>query len=211
MAEFLPRLQSDQVITLGTMREGLGDLAHLTTKSNKAELAKPFRFARTRDNLLYLPGVPAPCAIDFDTGGITQSVTDKIAECGGLLGAIEYLCPDFKSAAYLSRGSSTAGLTFTETGEVYPGGEHHLVILADGSQSKQFIDVMFDRAWLAGMGWIQVGLGGQLMTRSIFDRCVWDAARLLFEADPTLGPGLTQAPRTVTVHDGGRLSFVRLP
>jgi hypothetical protein len=208
IANGLPILASNHAIALGRMAPHLPDDCILTTKQNLANMKKRGEaipenlFARVRESIIYAPGLPAPVAIDFDVNGINESVKARIAEHGGLIGALEHICPGFKDAAYLSRGSTSSGITIEDTGEHLKGGEHHFVILSDGADAQRFIEDLFARAWLAGMGWIQIGLGGQLLTRSIIDACVWDPARLVFEANPTLGPGLHQGPRPVTVHDG---------
>jgi hypothetical protein len=163
MALGLEGLRSNHAIALGRLRADLGSEAYLTTQDNKAELALPSRVARTRGDLLYEPGKPAPVAIDVDTGGMPQSVSEKIAACGGFVGAIESICPEFKTAAYISRGSTSSGLTIDATGERKEGGEHHFVILSDGADSQRFLEDLGDRAWLAGMGWISISTAGSLL------------------------------------------------
>jgi len=191
-----------QAIALGRMHPDLPDMAFLTTDGNKSELAKPGRFSRTKGNIIYEAGKPAPVAIDFDDNGMPQSVRDQIESRGGLIGALESICPTLKTAAYVSRGSTSSGLIFEATGERKEGGSHHFVILTDGADAKRFLDDMFDRAWLNNLGWIQIGAAGSLMVRSIIDACVSDPIRLVFEGPPTLGLGLSQGPRPATIHEG---------
>jgi hypothetical protein len=210
MAFGITRLAANQAICLGRLREGLGALnpatglltAFLTTAGNTRELAKPGRFSRTQGNIAYTGGVPAPVAIDFDDAGMPDSVHQRIANTGGLIPALESICPELATAAYISRGSTSSGLTIDATGQRFQGGQHHFVILSDGADAQQFLDDLFDRAWLNGFGWIQIGTAGQLLKRSIIDKCVWDPARFVFEADATLGPGLSQDPRPATIHEG---------
>jgi hypothetical protein len=191
-----------QVITLGRLRPGLGPMAYLTTEGNKTELAKPDRFSRTRGSIIYAAGEPVPVMIDFDDGGMPQSVKDEIEKRGGLVAAIESICPAFETAAYISRGSTSSGLRIDATGEPLTGGSHHYVILSDGADAERFLNDLFDRAWLNNMGWIQISAAGTLMKRCIIDKCVSDPGRLVFEADATLGAGLSQGPRPVTIHEG---------
>jgi hypothetical protein len=143
--------------------------------------------------------------LTFDNKGQPPSVTDRIAAHGGILQALHHIIPGLAEAGYISRVSTSSGITIEVTGEHSDGGSHHFVPLTDGSLSKRFLDDAFDRAWLDGMGWIQIGAGGQLLKRSIVDTCTWDPARLVFEADATLGPGLSQAPRPAVIHEGNPL------
>jgi hypothetical protein len=202
----ITRLIPENALALGRLRPGLDDLAYLTTAGNRRELSLPGRFARVKGNIVYAEGIPAFVAIDFDTAGMPDDVRGRIAQHGGPIEAVASICQGLDGAAYVSRGSTSSGLTCAATGEpIGGGGEHHFVVLSDGSMAQRFLDDLFDRAWIAGMGWIQIGAGGQLLKRSIIDRCVWDPIRLVFEADATLGPGLIQAPRPAIIHEGGML------
>jgi hypothetical protein len=210
MASGITRLAANQAIALGRLRERLGALnpttglvtAYLTTAGNARELALPGRFSRTTGNIVYEPGKPAPVAIDFDDAGMPDSVRQRITNAGGLIPALESICPELATAAYISRGSTSSGLTIDSTGQRFEGGQHHFVILSDGADAQRFLDDLFDRAWLNGFGWVQIGTAGQLLKKSIIDRCVWDPGRFVFEADATLGRGLSQDPRPATVHEG---------
>ena len=205
----LERMQPNMAICLGRIAPHLGiaEAGFLTTKGNTRERALLGRFTRTQQNLIYEAGLPAPVAIDFDTTGMPEAVQSRIAQLGGPIHAVASICPGLDSAAYVSRGSTSSGIALARTGEpIGGGGGHHFVVLSDGSKAQRVLDDLFDRAWIAGMGWIQIGAGGQLLRRSIIDRCVWDPSRLVFEADATLGPGLSQAPRPATIHKGGALS-----
>jgi hypothetical protein len=205
----LERMEPNMAICLGRMAPHLPDHGYLTTKDNLRELALPGRFARTQANIIYAPGLPAPVALDLDSKGMPASVSDEIAKRGGPLPSLCSICPGLADAAYIVRGSTSSGITIEATGERSPDNSHIYVALSDGAMAARFIDDLFDRAWIAGLAWIQIGAGGQLLKRSIIDVCTKDPARLVFEADATLGPGLRQEPRLVTVNDGAMLDCPR--
>ena len=119
-----------------------------------------------------------------------------------LLPALESIYPDLRGAARVSRWSTSSGLTIDATGERKEGGQHIYVVLADGSDAERFLKTLHRRAWLGGLGWVYVGTSGNLLERSIIDTSVYNPERLVFEADPSLGAGLSQAPRPATVHNG---------
>jgi hypothetical protein len=68
----------------------------------------------------------------------------------------------------------------------------------------RFLKALHDRCWLAGFGWMVVGRAGQLLERSIIDRMVGAAERLVFEGPPDVLPPLRQdaAARKPTVVAG---------
>ena len=72
------------------------------------------------------------------------------------------------------RRSTSAGLFRTDTGEKLPGsnGLHVYVVVQDGADIERFLKTLHERCWLAGLGWLMVGAGGQLLERSIVDRMV---------------------------------------
>ena len=97
----------------------------------------------------------------------------------------------------LRRGSSAAPPAphrRRDTGEAVPGsdGVHVFVLVRDGSDTERFLKALHDRCWLAGLGWMMVGAGGQFLERSIVDRMVFAAERLVFEGAPILHEPLVQ-------------------
>jgi hypothetical protein len=117
--------------------------------------------------------------------------------------------PGLASAARVERGSTSAGLYRTDTGAKLAGsnGLHLFLGVQDGSDVERFLKTLHARCWLAGLGWLMVGVGGQLLERSIVDRVVGTPERLVFEGAPVLDPPLAQdeASRRPAVSEGGVL------
>jgi hypothetical protein len=92
------------------------------------------------------------------------------------------------------RRSTSAGLTRTDTGAQLPGsnGLHGYVAVRDGADIERFLKTLHERCWLHGLGWMMVGVAGQLLDRSIVDRMVGAPERLVFEGPPKLEPPLAQ-------------------
>ena len=82
----------------------------------------------------------------------------------------------------------------TDTGEKFAGsgGLHVYVTIKDGADAVRFLTTLHARCWLAGFGWMVVGRAGQLLVRSIVDRMVGAAERLVFEGPPVVEPPLRQ-------------------
>ena len=91
-------------------------------------------------------------------------------------------------------------------------GSHFYVLVADGSDIPRFLRVFADRCWLAGFGWMTIGAGGQLLTKSLVDSSVGRAEGLLFEGPPHLLPPLVQdaTRREPIAVDGGLLDTVQV-
>ena len=134
------------------------------------------------------------------------SVALQLEAAGGFWAAMVAVVPALATAGYLRRLSTSAGLRRTDTGEEFPGsgGLHVYVTIKDGTDAVRFLKTLHARCWLAGFGWMVVGKAGQLLERSIIDRMVGAAERLVFEGPPELVPPLRQdaAARKPTVVTG---------
>jgi hypothetical protein len=82
--------------------------------------------------------------------------------------------------------------------------------IQDGSDCERFLKTLHARCWLAGLGWLTVGAGGQLLERSIVDRIVGSPERLVFEGPPVLDSPLAQdkASRRPTAIEGNAFDSI---
>jgi len=72
------------------------------------------------------------------------------------------------------------------------GGFHIYLLIQDGRDCERFLKTFHDRGWFHDLGWYMIGAGGQLLERSLVDRTVYAAERLVFEAAPNVVPPLAQ-------------------
>jgi hypothetical protein len=195
---------SNQAIALGALKENITSPVNVTTKKRLG--SNPSAIARTRDFIDYQSGCPAWALVDFDTKGMPNEVKAKIDAAGDMWQALLTVAPDLANAARVSRASTSAGLYRSDTGEPIPGsnGLHHYVLVQDGGDIERFLSDLHDRCWLHGLGWHQIGKGGQLLDRSIVDRAVGYGERLCFEGAPDIIPPLAQdqAKRAPVAFDG---------
>jgi hypothetical protein len=195
LAELIERLKPYHAIALGSLR---ADLSSKVKIVSKAELmngaAGPDVIARTGADIIYEPGQPAFALLDFDTKGMPPAVAAKLEAAGGFWPALCSVLPALKGVAHLTRLSTSAGLSRSDTGEEFvgSGGLHVYVPVRDGTDIPRFLKALHVRCWLAGLGWMVVGVGGQLLERSIVDRMVGASERLVFEGGPILVPPLQQ-------------------
>ena len=186
-------LQASQAIALGALRAGLPDKVEVTTEKKLINgVARPDIIARTGANIVYRG--PAFALLDFDSKGMPADVAGELKRRGGFWGALLTVLPALGDVARLMRRSTSAGLSRSDTGEALPGsdGMHVYVAAKDGGDSERFLTTLHERCWLAGFGWMLVSASGALLERSIVDRTVGGAERLVFEGGPVLVPPLQQ-------------------
>jgi hypothetical protein len=196
-AACIATLMSHQAIALGVLRHDLPDQVEITTKARREKLngaSAPHLIARTAEHISYRPDQPALALIDVDTKGMPGSVKRRIDALGGFWPALVSVLPELETSGTVVRRSTSAGLCRTDTGERLPGsnGVHIYVLTTDGSDAERFLRRLHERCWLHGLGWLMLGAGGQLLDRSLVDRMVYAAERLVFEGAPVLDPPLAQ-------------------
>jgi hypothetical protein len=209
VANLIGALTPSEAITVGRLRDGLPNAVSVTTHSRLASLngtAPPDLIARTADFIRYAPGRPALALLDIDTKGMPDDVKARIRDVGGFWSALCRVLPQLATTGRILRRSTSTGISRADTGEVLPGsnGMHIYVSVQDGADIERFLRTLHDRCWLHGFGWHMVGAGGQLLDRSLVDRMVYAAERLVFEGAPVLVEPLVQdlEARRAVVHEG---------
>jgi hypothetical protein len=208
LAELIKGLKSNQAIVLGQLRADLADEVKIVPKS-ELNGHEHNVIARTRDTITYRAGQHTFALADHDTKGMTRDVADRMTALGGFWEALVSVVPELAACARLTRRSTSAGLRRSDTKEQLKGssGVHIYIAVKNGADIERFLQTLHDRCWLAGLGWIFVGVAGQLLERSIIDRVVGTAERLVFEGPPDLVPPLEQdeESRRPVVVDGDAL------
>ncbi len=211
-AEHIGSLDSNEAIALGVLRPDLPDRTEIVTKDKLNGSARPDLIARTGQHIAYQPDKLALALIDVDTKGMPAAVRERIKEAGGFWSALISVLPELATAGRVTRQSTSAGISRTDTGERLAGsdGQHVFVLVRDGAAVERFLRTLHARCWLHGFGWLMVGAGGQLLERSIVDRMVGAPERLVFEGAPRLDAPLVQdqAGRRPIVTEGVALDTV---
>jgi hypothetical protein len=196
--EVIAGMRSDQALSLGRLSGEVGERATVVTERCRKEQPQSGVISRTQEFLSYAPGEPALMLIDFDRKGMPAEIEKRINEVDGAWNAIAQVIPGLSAAGRISRVSTSAGIYNIETGQLFSGsgGEHHYVMVADGSDIPRALSDLHDRAWLNGWGWYMIGGAGQLLDRSIVDRTVGSPERLVFEGAPVMVAPLAQDQAT---------------
>jgi hypothetical protein len=195
-ADFITRMRSCDALALGALRPDLPDTVHVVTKRQRSKLngADDAVITRTHDHIGYRPQLPALVLIDVDTKGMPTRVAERIEALGGVLAALAHVMPELANTGRVDRCSTSAGILRSDTGVRLPGsdGHHVYLMVADGADTERFLRTLHDRCWLRDLGWLMVGVAGQLLNRSLVDRMVFAPERLVFEGAPILLPPLLQ-------------------
>ena len=192
LAEIIAGLESNEALGLGVLADGTE--AEVVTKAVMNGHPGPGMIARTADSITFRPGAPAWCLLDYDTKGMPAAVRRKIDDLGGFEAALATIMPAIATTTRVRRASTSAGLARVDTGAPIAGssGQHLYLLARDGADIPRFLKALHARAWLAGLGWLMAGAGGQALERSIVDRMVGEPERLAFEGAPVLVPPLVQ-------------------
>lgn len=203
----IEEVRRNQAIALGALRADLPAKVKVVTKQKLSGTTEPDVIARTSEFIDYRSGQPALALLDFDTKGMPPAPVAEVERRGGFRSALVSALPALRGVARVTRRSTSAGLLRSDTGEPLPesNGRHVYILVADGADVERFLKALHARCWLAGLGWMTVGAGGQLLERSIVDRMVGAPERLVFEGAPILEPPLQQGRRPPMAVDGGVL------
>jgi len=156
-------LKSNEALATGSLRGDLPDQVGVVTQNRLSGATPPGIIARTQDYIVYRPGEPAPALLDFDIKAMPPVVAARLAERSGFWSTLVSILPELVAVARVERASTSAGLFHANTGEEFPGsgGVHVYLLVKDGTDIERFLKTLHARCWLAGLGWMMVGVGGQ--------------------------------------------------
>jgi len=195
-AKLIVQMESCEAIALGALRADLPDNVAVVVKAKLA--GDNGTIARTREAIDYRPDAPAAMLIDVDRKGMPMHVEERIEELGGIDKALEFVLPELADCGRIVRNSTSAGLYRSDTGERFhqsKPGKHYILLVMDGADIERSLNRLHDRCWLAGLRWMMVGEGGQLLNRSLVDRMVFAPERLVVEGPPVLLAPIAQDPQ----------------
>jgi hypothetical protein len=194
LARILDLLTPRHVLTLGQMKDGRTS-AHVVTGAKLGPASDAI--SRSADYFEHAAG-QGWLLLDHDTKDMPTDVQARVQALGGGLAAIKSIWPDLADADLVVRPSSSGGVHLIGNDPSIATGFHGFVRVKDVSLSKQILDTLTARAWLAGLAWHTLGKNGALLERSIIDAAVHGPERLIFTAPPELGAGVARtAPQTV--------------
>lgn len=121
-----------------------------------------------------------------------------------LMEKMESAVPEFSAVAYSGAGSCSNGIYISETNEPYQGGGGiHVYIPVRDIELDELRHYLEVKLWNAGLGFMAFARNGAMLPRCIIDLSVLSPERLIYEAAPILGAGLSRKPQEWQ-HRGGR-------
>ena len=148
--------------------------------------------------------------LDIDTKDLPQCVYANLTG-DDIVADIFRLVPELEETAHLIRPSSSAGIMKPDGTTRKATGNHIFIRLEYAPNLPQLLQVMFDRCWSAGLGFIKISKAGYMLERSPIDLAVAGAERLIFEAPPIVQPPLVRVRPSDRLKHGGSLSDLARP
>ena len=148
--------------------------------------------------------------IDVDTKDLPQAVHSNLIG-DDIVADIFRVVPELEKTAYLIRPSSSAGIIKPDGTVRRATGTHIFIRLEYAPNLPQLLQVMHDRCWVAGLGYIKFSRAGHMLERSPIDLAVAGAERLIFEAAPIVQAPLSRVRPPDRLRHGGSLSDLAPP
>lgn len=176
--------------------------SEVMSKSRFDASGKPSQaMTRTTDAMTW-PKSAGIMMIDHDEGDKTYTPDE--------LRALLYdLCPALRDAAHISAASTSSCLTDTRTKTEIRGivGQRVYIVVADATDITRAADVLFKRAWLAGLGAIKISHAGSMLVRTILDRAVFQPTRIDYCAPAICDAPLSQRKPKPKLHGDAGLAL----
>jgi hypothetical protein len=198
LGSLIDGLRECDALALGSVDGALGVQLNVVTADVLARVPPAQHgstvISRTREYIVFRPGEPAWCLLDFDRKGMPAQVQAQLDAMGGFWAALLRVVSGLEHAARVARASTSSGLCNSATGECFPdsGGIHTYVLVQDGADIDRALQALHDRCWLHGLGWFLISSAGSLLPRSIVDAAVRGPERLVFERKPEVVLPLVQ-------------------
>jgi hypothetical protein len=148
--------------------------------------------------------------LDIDTKDLPPSVYANLAG-DDIVADIFRVVPEMEKTAHVIRPSSSAGIIKPDGTVREATGTHVFFRLEYAPNLPQLLQVMHDRCWVAGLGYIKLSKAGYMLERSPVDLAVAGAERLIFEAPPIVQPPLSRVRPPDRLRHGGSLSALVPP
>lgn len=183
-ADLLVQLRPDQCLTYGVPPRD----ADLITEEKWNQLGKPEGPLPRSKAVFNWPTGAAVMMLDYDAPKDGTKPMGKKELVSTLLS----VCPKLNSSALIWWPSTSSHIYAGENQIAGLKGQRIYLLVKHGTDIERAGKVLNERLWANGFGRYEVGEGGQLLNRSIFDGAVWQTNRIDFAAGAKCGTGLEQ-------------------
>lgn len=186
LAALLARLTPQQALVYGVCEHQRARVLTVHELARVKQNGGPPLVSRTRDYFTF-PAAEGVLMIDYDPPkGQAPMTADE------LLGALYRVCPALESAPHVLTASASSFIFEGERCLRGPAGWRVLFLVQDASDIPRAGAALFQRAWLAGFGRIEISAAGSLLVRGLLDDAVWQPERLDFCGGAACKPPLEQ-------------------
>lgn len=219
LGELCESLTPKQALCLGGPKDGRRK-ADITTREDALVWGEQGScpLTRTKDDLEFFSG-EGYALLDYDDKDLPSDLRKRLTIEGGAEKVIYQLHREVRYADRVIRPSSSAGVHICgQEQTMHRSGFHMLVRLESAEDAPRLIEALRVRCWCEGFGYVAISKSGAMLERFIVDGAVASPERLIYTADPILGPGVVRRPslQRVVVGDaletpvlGGSLSWTR--
>ena len=168
------------------------------------------RIARTIDNFIFRSDEPSLILLDVDADDSPGST--NIHSPAELVDIIETILPSISNSACMAMASASSGIMSKDTDELLTSncGFHIYFVAQDGSDIPRFIETLFKKLVLEGLGHIKVSRSGSQLLRTVIDGSIKSPERIDYVAPAVISDGLYRQTITPNLRPGGMLDTVVL-
>ena len=183
-ADLLMQLSPNQCLTYGVPPRD----ADLITEEKWNLLGKPVEKLPRTKAVFSWPIGAAVMMLDYDAPKDGTKPLDEKELVQTLLS----VCPKLNNSCLIWWPSTSSYIYVGE--EQFAGlkGQRIYLLVKHGTDIERAGKVLNERLWANGFGRYEVGVGGQLLNRTVFDGSVWQTNRIDFAAGAKCGTGLEQ-------------------
>ena len=183
-SDLLMQLRPDQCLTYGVPPRDAG----LITEEKWNQLGKPEEPLPRSKAVFSWPTGAAVMMLDYDA---PKDGTKPLGK-KELVNTLLSVCPKLNSSALIWWPSTSSLIYAGEKQIAGLKGQRIYLFVKHGTDIERAGKVLNERLWANGFGRYEVGEGGQLLSRSVFDGAVWQTNRIDFAAGAKCGTGLEQ-------------------
>lgn len=185
LAEVLAGLNCREALIHGVPKNT--EATTIMTKDAFADAGRPAHATPRTAEAFEWPAGAGIMMLDYDP----RPGADPLS-CADLVRAIRHAVPAFVDAAMLWWPSASSCIYAAD--QLLKGirGQRLYLLVKDAADIPRAGQVLFDRLWLAGYGYIVISRSGAMMERTLVDAAVWQTNRLDFAGGADCGSGLEQ-------------------
>lgn len=148
--------------------------AQIITKRALKRNEQRYTISRTREFFSFSDG-PGIMMLDYDPAEESTSMSQD-----ELLAALYSACPALKDAPHVVTASASSFIYNGDAQLKGASGWHVYVLVQEAKDIPRAGEVLFEKTWLHGHGYIKINTAGNCLERSLIDKAVFQPERLDF-------------------------------